>query len=154
MIRVWRVTDEKYGARAFDGEGARRYGGRWNHKGSTVVYTSDSLALATLEQLVHVSAGLHLPSRVAIAVDIPDEIAQVEISAAELPEDWRRTDGVKALRDRGTRWVLSARSAVLCVPSVVIPRERNYVLNPGHPDFEKLRIQDPEPFEFDPRLLS
>ncbi len=154
MIRTWRITDEKYAAQAFDGEGARRYGGRWNHKGSRVVYNSDSLALATLEQLVHISTNMPLPSRVAIRVDIPDKVYRVEIDARELPEGWRRTDGVKALRDRGTEWVLGSESAVLVVPSVVIPQEKNYVLNPNHPGFDKLHIHSPEPFTFDPRLLS
>lgn len=154
MIRVWRLTDAKYAQQAFDGEGARRYGGRWNHKGSRVVYTSDSLALAALEQLVHISAGLPLPPRVALAVDIPDEIPRLEYFPEDLPEGWRRSDGVKALRDLGTEWVLSARTAVLGVPSVVIPQERNYVFNPNHEDFEKLEFHEATPFEFDPRLLS
>ena len=154
MIRVWRITGKKYSESAFDGEGARRFGGRWNHRGSPVVYTSDSLALAALEQLVHVALGLQLKDRVAIAVDIPDDLEMVEFSVQDLPADWRRTDGVKALRDLGTRWVLSGASSVLSVPSVVIPRERNYVLNPNHPQFKRLIIHAARPFEFDPRLLS
>ena len=154
MIRVWRLTDARYAGRAFDGEGARRYGGRWNHKGSAVVYTADSLALAALEQLVHVNAQIELPPRVAIAADIPDEINPVEYSISDLPDRWRRTDGVKALRDLGGEWVLAADSPVLSVPSAVIPKERNYVINPRHPDFSKIKLHRPEPFEFDPRLVS
>ena len=154
MIRAWRITDEKYARRAFDGEGARRYGGRWNHKGSSAVYTSDSLALAALEQLVHLSAEIPLSPRVAISVDIPTDLAITVISPSELPEGWRRTDGVEALKERGTRWLDAGETAVLSVPSVIVPKELNYVLNPEHPDFGRIEIGGPEVFEFDPRLLS
>ncbi|MBA2660672.1 MAG: RES domain-containing protein [Bradymonadaceae bacterium] len=154
MIRTWRITDARYGAQAFDGEGARLFGGRWNHKGTSVVYTCDSLALAALEQLVHVSAGHVLPPRVAISVDISDAVSRRELTAAELPQDWRNPAGSQDLKALGTLWAAQLESAVLIVPSVVIPQQRNYVLNPLHPDFALLEIGEVEPFAFDPRLLS
>ncbi|WP_230467676.1 RES family NAD+ phosphorylase [Lujinxingia vulgaris] len=154
MMRAFRLTDQKWAATAFDGEGARRFGGRWNHRGSAVAYTSESLALATLEQLVHVSAGIPLAGRVAIRVDIPDDLPVRTILPDELPEGWRRVDGLRALKTLGSEWILSRESAVLRVPSVIIPSEFNLLLNPSHPDLARLTFHLPEPYAFDPRLLS
>src|SRR5690554_1055111 len=154
MLRAVRLTDQKYAATAFDGEGARRFGGRWNHRGSAVAYTSESLALATLEQLVHVAAGIPLNGRVAIGLDIPEDLPIRTILPDELPEGWRRVDGLRALKNLGSEWILSKESAVLRVPSVIIPSEFNLLINPAHPDLERLRFHAPRPYEFDPRLLS
>ncbi|RAL19984.1 hypothetical protein DL240_19225 [Lujinxingia litoralis] len=153
-MHAFRLTDAKYASTAFDGEGARRFGGRWNHRGSAVAYTSESLALATLEQLVHVAAGIPLNNRVAIRVDIPPELPIRTILPDQLPEDWRRVDGLRALKTLGSEWLLSQESALLRVPSVIIPSEFNLLINPAHPDLERLHFHPPEPFEFDPRLLS
>ncbi len=149
-MRVWRLTTRKYVSVAFSGEGAAREGGRWNREGSAVVYTASSLALAALELFVNLSRRSS-PPLAAIPVEVPEKIRMEELAAADLPSNWRGFDA-KATQGLGERWLASHGSAILSVPSVVIPQERNYVLNPKHKDFAKLRIGKPEFFEFDSRM--
>jgi RES domain-containing protein len=149
-VRVWRVCSRRH--RAFDGEGARLYGGRWNHHGARVVYTSGSLSLAALEYFVNLDPDLMPPGLVAVSADIPDGVRVQQIRVRDLPRNWRDAPAPEALRDLGTTWVSRGASAVLAVPSAVIPEDRNYLLNPAHPDFRRIRIGGPEPFRFDPRM--
>lgn len=131
-------------ASAFDGEGARRYGGRWNHVGVPAVYTAAHLSLAVLEILVHVSAEDDLPADlVAIAADLPGDLGIDRMGVDELPSDWRRTPAPPTLAERGTAWLTASRTAVLAVPSAVIPGETNYILNPAHPDFRRIVVHRP-----------
>lgn len=126
---------------AFDGEGARRYGGRWNHLGVPAVYTAAHLSLAVLEVLVHVTLSEDLPTDlVAIPADLPDDLLIEHVRVGDLPRDWRRTPAPAALADRGTAWLSAARTAVLAVPSAVVPPETNYILNPAHPDFRRIIV--------------
>ena len=126
-MRVWRLCSRRYVA--FDGEGARLYGGRWNHPGTAVVYTSGSLALAAIEFFVNLDTDLAPPNLVAIAADIPDDIPTERIVLGDLPKGWRRYPAPEALQDLGTGWLARAATTVLTVPSAVIPDERNYLLN-------------------------
>jgi RES domain-containing protein len=148
-MRVWRVCRRRHAA--FDGEGARLAGGRWNEPGTALVYTSATLALAALEFLVHVAHG-ELPSDlVAIAADIPDRVKRIDLVVGRVPDrDWRRYPALLDLCAWGTRWASGIESAVLAVPSTVIPGERNYLLNPAHPDFREIQIAAPEPFSLGP----
>jgi RES domain-containing protein len=147
---VWRICRRRH--RAFDGEGARLYGARWNHPGTALVYTAGSLALAALELLVHVDTDLAPSGLLAIPADIPEELKFEALEPASLPRDWRSYPAPETLKDIGTRWIERGASAVLAVPSAVIPTERNYLLNPRHADFSRITIGQPTPFEFDPRL--
>lgn len=149
-MRVWRLCKQKHAA--FDGEGARLAGGRWNRRGTPMIYTSESLSLAALEILVHGDPALLPPDLVAIPADIPDSIRIEPLDDDSLPRDWRRTPAPDSLAKIGSAWAASARTPVLSVPSAVVPRERNYLLNPEHPDFVKIRKGDPQPFSLDPRL--
>lgn len=149
-MRVWRICSRKH--RRFDGEGARLYGGRWNHTGTSVVYTSGSLSLAVLELFVHVDIDIAPGDLVAIQADIPDTLTIETIKIESLPRDWRRYPGVEALKDIGTAWASKASTAILSVPSAVIPVEHNYLLNPAHRDFKRIRLQKPVPFRFDARM--
>jgi RES domain-containing protein len=151
-MRVWRICKVEHAATAFTGEGAMLYGGRWHHPGTRVVYCSESRALAALEQLVHLHRNRLPPNFVCFPVEIPDELAIREVRIAELPAEWRHQPGPPGLRDIGTGWAGSAETVVLQVPSAVVPGEHNYLLNPRHRDFGRLRIGDPEPFAFDERL--
>lgn len=152
-MRVWRICKAEHAARAFTGEGALLYSGRWHHAGTPVVYCSESRALAALEQLVHLHRNRLPPNFACFSVEIPDELTIREVRIAELPAEWRRHPGPPELRDIGTSWVESAETVVLRVPSAVVPGEHNYLLNPRHRDFGRLAIGDPEPFTFDERLL-
>ena len=152
MTRVWRLTTRKWAGMAFDGEGARRHGGRWNRKGVPVVYTAGSQALALLEMLVQDEP---LRARyVVIAADLPEDLAIERVRPADLPADWPSPGQREALRDICGRWLARGRSAVLAVPSAVVPAETNYLLNPVHAEFRRIRIGQPEPFDTDLRLLD
>jgi len=149
MRQAWRIVKEKHAATAFSGEGARLYGGRWNSVGTSVVYTSGSKALAALESLVHLNPPV-IFRYVAIPIAFADALVE---KAAGLPADWTEEPPPPATKDIGDLWVKEARSAVLELPSVIIPGEPNFLLNPTHPDFKKIVIGKSEPFSFDPRLL-
>ena len=151
MIRVWRLVTRRRAGAAFSGEGARLYGGHWNRKGVPVVYTAGSQALALLEMLVQ-DEPLHA-RYVIIAADIPEDLAVERIRRSDLPADWTSRVHLEALRGIGGRWIERARSAVLAVPSAVVPAETNYLLNPAHPEFRRIRIGTPEPFTTDLRLV-
>ena len=149
-MRVWRIATAAHAA--FDGEGARRYGSRWTPKGVAAVYTSATLSLAALERFVHTDPDLEPADLVAVAVDINDELPMLELDIAQLPANWREYPAPDPLDQLGGNWLAGARTAILAVPSAVIPHERNYAMNPAHADFRRLVIGRPEPFSFDPRM--
>ena len=153
-MRVWRICKAEHVATAFTGEGAIIYPGRWHHPGTPVVYCSESRALAALEQLVHLHRNRLPPNFVCFEVGIPDGLAIGEVRPEDLPAEWRRQPGPPELRDIGTRWAESTETAVLQVPSAIVPGEHNFLLNPRHPGFGRLAIGDPEPFVLDERLVG
>lgn len=152
MITAWRITKARYAASAFDGEGARLAGGRWTSPGLAVVYTAENAALAALEMLVHLDAAAR-PAYVLIPCTFPRDIV-LRLDRRRLPPAWRSYPAPAALQQLGDAWLKSGASAVLDVPSVVIDMQSNYLLNPGHPAFGKIRIGTPGPFDFDSRLLK
>lgn len=149
-MRVWRLTTRRHPA--FDGEGSRLAGGRWNLRGTPVVYTSGSLALAALEYLVNVAPETAPGDLVAIAADVPDALGIREVSASELKRGWRAFPPPEELALLGSRWADALETPILRVPSVVVPLEPNFILNPRHPQFAKIAVQDPVPFSFDARV--
>ena len=152
VIRAWRVVKAKHAANAFDGEGPRLRGGRWNSPGMAVVYTSQSISLAVLETLVHFDRESPLPDLVVIPCHFPDRLLS-EIDEQALPENWRSYPASPELQRIGDDWIKSRRSAVIAVPSAIIESERNYLLNPEHSAFGSIEIGVPQPFAFDLRLL-
>jgi RES domain-containing protein len=148
---VWRIVQRKFFKAAFTGEGARLFGGRWNSSGRAVIYTAQSQALAALELLVHLDSEKLLRHYFAIPVTIPPHLIE-RLSSSTLPKNWRAYPAPRSTRAIGDAWLTRATSPVLQVPSVVIPSESNFLLNPVHPQFSKLRIGSPAPFLFDPRL--
>lgn len=149
--RAWRIVKAKHAATAFDGEGARLFGGRWNSPGTRMIYTSATLSLAALESLVHLSPPV-LFKYVAIPVEFDESLIET-LPASALPADWIEEPPSPSTKSIGDSWVKEARSAVLEVPSVIINAEPNYLLNLEHRDFKKVSIGKPVPFAFDPRLL-
>ncbi|CAA6679420.1 Unannotated [Lentimonas sp. CC4] len=137
---------------AFDGEGAFRFGGRWNSRGQRVVYASGSLSLATLEILVHIDPAGHLPKLSAFSIDLPVKRLQVE--------DYSKLDHISGglpwhlgqTRAWGDAWRQSQTTPALQVPSSIVPHEQNYLLNPSHPSFDRLTIGEPQDFSLDSRL--
>ena len=154
MITCYRVTQKKHAATAFDGEGARLYGGRWNNPGCALVYTAGSLSLATLELLVHLESYQILRQRYCyMAVELPEELC-TPWPLARLPPGWHVDPPLAATRQIGDGWTRTGTSAALAVPSALIRSEANYLLNPRHADFPRLTIHAPEDFMFDPRLVK
>jgi RES domain-containing protein len=153
MATGWRIVKSRHASTAFDGEGARLYGGRWNSPGTRMVYTSSTISLAVLEVLVHLQKANLLSSYSLIAARFDDAFVE-SLDRSMLPDGWRSYPAPSELQRIGDEWVRSQRSAVLEVPSVIVERESNYLLNPAHPDFSSVVIREPEPFTFDERLLA
>ena len=151
-MRCWRLIKSDFVKNAFTGDGARAAGGRWNPKGSPVVYTASSLALAALEHLVHADDDLLPADLLSFVVDIPEEVSIDQIVIDHLPPDWRSYPPPEALQDLGAAWLTQRSTAVLCVPSAVIPEEHNFLLNPLHPHFVRITWENPHPFSLDSRL--
>jgi len=148
---VWRITTARRARTAFSGEGARLYGGRWNPKGVPLVYCAESRALAMLEMLVQDEP---LRARyVVIPATLPDGLPIERVDTAKLPSDWRTARRVEDLRMVGAAWAASQRTVVLAIPSAALPDETNYLLNPVHPEFERVRIGRPGTLITDVRLL-
>jgi RES domain-containing protein len=152
-VTAWRIVKGRHAPTAFDGEGARLEGGRWNSPGTPVVYTSQSAALAALELLVHLGRASTLRTYVMIPCTF-DEALVVRLDSRRLPGNWRSYPAPPELQVIGDEWVREGDSAVLQVPSAVIATDSNYLLNPRHRDFKDIRVLSPQTFEFDPRLLK
>ena len=144
---------KKHAATAFNGEGARLFGGRWNGKGTPMVYTASTLSLAALEMLVHLESDQILQAYLCIPIEFGAALCQT-LAQADLPTDWHVDPIPASTQDLGNRWVISAASVVLAVPSVLVPVEHNFLLNPQHPEFSKIKIGAAEVFHYDPRLLK
>jgi RES domain-containing protein len=151
MPTAWRIVKTRYAATAFDGEGARLYGGRWTSAGRAAVYTADSAALATLEVLVHLHSAAALSNYSLLQVTFADALL-LRLEPDELPDDWQASPAAAALRALGDRWLDEGTFAVLQVPSAVVPSGRNFLLNPGHADFRSFTFGRPVRYRFDARL--
>lgn len=152
MISAWRIVRRKYADSAFTGAGAFEYGGRWNSRGHHVVYTSETRALAALETLIHLPRGTRL-DYVIIGVEFDAQLVKT-LPLKPLPPNWRSSPAPIETMQIGDDWIAKGDSPVLRVPSVLIPQEFNYLLNPNHPDFAQCTVSTPEPFSFDPRLTE
>lgn len=151
MRRAYRIVRERFAANAFTGEGAAIFGGRWNSCGTPMVYTSGSASLAALETLVHLNPAMPF-AYLLFTIEFDERLIET-LSLASLPADWRDEPPPPSTKRLGDAWVKSARSAILELPSVIIPGEMNYLLNTSHPDFKSITIGKPESFSFDNRLL-
>jgi RES domain-containing protein len=151
MLEAWRICKSRHAATAFTGEGAAIAGGRWNSPGIRLVYVSASQSLALLENLVHVNPAVPI-KLVAFHIKFPSALVKV-LDLADLPSNWAESPAPVASQKVGDAWVAAGDSAVLALPSVIVPGERNYLLNPAHPDFKKVEVRGPADFPVDPRLL-
>jgi RES domain-containing protein len=150
LLVAHRIIKARHAQVAFSGEGARIAGGRWNRPGDAVVYASASLALAAIETFVHLGEdGLHI-AFVSFRIEIPDSVQAQRCRRP--PAGWRSEPPQEPSMRYGSDWVRRGRTAVLDVPSAIVPSESNYLLNPHHPDFRQIRIGRPRPFVFDPRM--
>jgi RES domain-containing protein len=151
LIQAWRLTARAHLNTALSGEGARLYGGRWNSRGTPIAYLASSHPLAVLEVLAQLTDAADLARYALLSVRFD---ASHVADLSELPEDWRALPSPRSTAEVGDRWVAEGESLVLRVPSVVLPAESNYLLNPVHPAFGAVGVGEPEELEIDPRLLS
>jgi RES domain-containing protein len=149
-VIVWRIAGR--GHAALDGEGPRLYGSRWTPRGLPAVFTSATLSLAALERFVHTDPDLQPSDLVAFEIVIKANIRTESVAVSDLPANWREYPAPVELTSVGERWLREAKTVALSVPSVIVPRERNFIINPGHNDFDTLTVASAELFSFDPRM--
>ena len=150
-LTLWRLSPAYHAGKAMSGDGSYRRGGRWNPAGIRVVYCADSRSLALVEVLANIKRPTLLQDQAWVL--IPVDIAADSIERpARVPDSWRDTPYPVATQAFGAAWVQTQRSVALRVPSVVVPGEFNYLLNPAHPQFARIKVGKPESFSFDPRL--
>lgn len=152
MTVAWRLSKARHAAHAFDGEGARLEGGRWNSRGIPVVYLADHPALAVLEAFVNLKAAASKIDFVIFRVEIPAEVPLLELAIADLPSRWRVEPPTRETMAIGEKWIREGKAAVLKVPSALVPWVANFVLNPRHPLARRVSIGAAEKFSFDPRM--
>lgn len=153
---LWRIATDtsNYTAADMAGTGAKTTGGRWNEVGVALVYASESRALACLETVVHLNSGGLPFNRYLVEIDVPDDVwTAAEIAEpSTLPVGWdAEPAGLESIRF-GSAWVARADSALLLVPSVIVPEERNALINPAHPDAARIRARKVRRWLYDPRL--
>ncbi len=156
-MRVWRLTLAPYAD--LQGLGGLYGSGRWHTQGRQVVYTASSLALASLEYLVHlgVMPGQVPDDLVRLEIHIPDQLAQTRIEErSTLPSGWEDPyAGGRVCQPLGNAWLADRNGpAVLSVPSAIIAEERNYLINPLFPDAGAIEIIGTEPFEYEARIIK
>ena len=148
---VYRIAKTAH-VRDLTGTGARLYGGRWNHAGTPLIYTSESRSLATVEHLVHLPMP-EMPSGLSIAtLQLPDDLKPEEVRPSSLPAHWREHPAPVALADLGTQWARAARRLLLRVPSAVVDGEHNILINPAHPDMARVVLVKVERYRINARL--
>ncbi len=148
-MHIFRITKKKYSNELI----SSGLSNRWNEKGEEVIYAPQTRSLACLENLVHRSGIMRVETYCTIIIDVPEDLLIVEINLEDLPEGWNLAQS-KMCQELGSSWYRSNNSAVLKVPSAVIPEEFNYVLNTRHPDFKKIKRIKVVPFYFDKRVFS
>jgi len=151
-MHIYRLCKEKYAA--LDGYGAFLYEGRWNFPGKAVVYAAENRALAALEFLVGVEHHRALGKLVMLTIEVPDASTHEIITQSELPDRWRQFPALQILAELGDKWLQRNKACLLIVPSVHVPEEHNYLLNPRHVDFTQIKVLEQKAFRFDDRLLS
>ena len=154
MSRVYRVLRRKYARTPFDGEGAYRYGGRWSSPGVRLTYTSEHQSLAMLEYFVHVDKD-DPPSDLVLAIaETPDDLSWRKIEVSELPAHWRDAAAPPELTHFGDEFAAKAEHPLLFVPSVLSPSENNCLINPAHPDYNRIKMLELEALSYDPRMFG
>lgn len=150
---VYRIASPLH-IKDLSGTGASLVGGRWNSKGVPVVYTAQSRSLAALELYANRSKAGMLMNLSLAAVAISEKATIHEIDVSDLPSGWNKYPAPLELADIGSKWAASLDSLVLCVPSALVPKEKNYLLNPLHPDIACVSIVETEEYTFDQRFLE
>jgi RES domain-containing protein len=149
---VYRLTKSAY-ALNLSGKGAELAGGRWNNKGTALLYTSSSRALCLAETMVHISTNTLLVDFTMVSIEVMVDNFDI-ITTDQLPPDWRSIPAPASTRQIGDQFYQANQHLVLQIPSVIVPQENNYLINPNHPDKHHIRIIHSEPFTFDTRFFK
>lgn len=153
-MKVYRLARLKH-LSEFSGKGAALCGARWNSKGTEIIYTSNSRALAMAEVAVHLSLDNLPQDFVMLEIDIPDKLSFAPaILPASLPSDWNQFPHPLSTQLIGDQFVQEQQFCVVLVPSAIVRGDSNILINPNHPDFNKIRITGQENFPFDRRIIS
>jgi RES domain-containing protein len=153
MPSAWRIVRATLVSSAFSGEGARVYGGRWNSQGTAVIYVSEHESLAALELLVHLTPLPADDRYRSFRIEWEDKLTEY-FPVKNLRANWNAEPPTVQTMQIGDDWVHAGKSVALAVPSVLSTSEMNFLLNPKHPDFKKIKISQPVEFRFDSRLLN
>jgi len=154
LTAVYRILRKPYSQTPLDGEGAYRFGGRWSSPGVRLAYTAEHLSLAMLEYFVHLDADHPPKDLVVVRADIPADVSRVSLAPKQLPEDWRQAPAPPGLAVIGDEFVRTGRATVLIVPSVLAAVESNWLINPRHASFAKIRVHPAEAFQYDARFFG
>lgn len=149
-MKVYRISKCKY-VNDFSGAGAAMYGGRWHSIGTYVLYTASSASLALLESLVHISTAPVIDFCI-ICLDIPDYSLEI-ITPDKLPSNWFQNPAPDAIKVIGDLFISSRKTLALMLPSVIVPEENNYLINPNHIYFKRVSIAFQKPITIDGRLI-
>jgi RES domain-containing protein len=150
---IHRIVRKRFAASPFDGEGSYRFGGRWSRPGTRVAYASEHLSLALLEYLANLDPSDTPNDLVVARAEVPAHLSRLEIKVPELPLDWTKFPAPNALADIGDAFIRAATAVLLIVPSALVPGERNFLLNPAHPEYSEITLRAPEPITLDYRLV-
>lgn len=149
---VYRLANKKY-SKDLSGLGAEVTGGRWNFKGTKLLYTADSRALCMAEIAVHTPIGVMPKDYHLITIEIPDFLNVRQIESETLPENWRKFPYSKTTQELGENFIKANKHLYFKVPSAVVQGDYNILINSFHADFDKVKIINIEKFNFDERLF-
>ena len=152
-MKLFRLSKKQY-AKAFNGKGAAKSNNRWNSKGTEIIYTAESRSLAMAEVAVHLTLATLPKNYVMITIHIPDEIEIKKITLKKLDENWNIYPSHSKTKKIGDRFIDNLEFCVLKVPSAVAQGDFNYLINPYHTDFKKIKIIEIIDFPFDHRLFQ
>lgn len=152
-MKVFRLSKKQY-AEELSGKGAAKFGNRWNSKGTEIIYTAESRALAMAEVAVHLSLATLPKDFMMIEIDIPKDVLISELSSKNLPEDWNNHPPNRSSQKIGDQFIDDMNFCVLKVPSAVVKGDFNFLINPYHKQFKKIKIVDITDFPFDRRMFE
>lgn len=152
---LWRIGVEapSHTANDLSGAGAKITGGRWNSVGTPLIYSATSIALATIETVLHLRGGSLPFNRFLVRIDVPDTVWAARLLLDPLPGGWDAVPPGMTSRATGDAWVASGSSALLLVPSVSVPDEFNVLINPQHPDVASITATRIKRWIYDPRFF-
>lgn len=156
MIHLWRIATDtpNYTADDVTGAGAKATGGRWNRQGNAMLYTATSISLAVLETFVHIKGGSLPLNRYLVRFDVPDAVWRDARDCRTPPVGWDAVPEGMVSLDEGDDWLKQNTSALMVVPSVIVPDEFNVLVNPAHPDMSQIGVIKLKKWQYDKRMFG